>query len=93
MDPQSVYDIVKYIQSSTIENKEEYFANKYKVFKQNYPILFEKACGAEKIDENMLQLMFNMVAKISNKETTQYDASVVVGQVLYDKYVDPVIKN
>ena len=40
----------------------------------------------------MLQLMFNMASKVSNKETTQHDASVAVGQVLYDKYVDPIVQ-
>lgn len=86
-----VYKIVKFIQESPIKNKEEVFGEKYSNFKQQYPILFEVACRKEKIDENMLQMMIAMASKISTNEVTQFDASAQVGQILYNKYVEPII--
>lgn len=88
---ENVYSIVKFIQNSTIENKEEFFGQKYANFKQRYPILFEVACRKEKIDENMLQMMLAMASRVSTNEVTQFDASAQVGQVLYDKYIDPIL--
>jgi hypothetical protein len=92
MDPESIIKIVNFIQSSDVPNKEEFFAAKYKNFKKNYPVLFDVACRPEPIDQNMLNMMIQMVSKIHNKELTQHDASVNVGQVLFDKYVDPIVK-
>jgi hypothetical protein len=86
-----VYKIVKFIQNSDIENKEDFFGARYANFKQRYPVLFEMACRKEKIDENMLQMMLAMASRISTNEVTQYDASAQVGQVLYNKYIDPIV--
>jgi hypothetical protein len=88
---ESIYKIVKFIQNSTVENKEEVFGEKYKNFKQRYPVLFEVACRKEKIDDNMLQMMLAMASKVTTNEVTQFDASAHVGQVLYDRYIDPII--
>lgn len=92
VDTQSILKIVQFIQNSTVENKEEVLGLKYKNFKKQYPVLFEVACRNEKIDLNMLQMMLSMKDRIKNNEISQYDASAGVGQVLYDKYVDPLVK-
>jgi hypothetical protein len=91
MDLEAIYKIVKFIQNSPIKNKDQVFGDKYLNFKTQYPVLFEVACKDEKIDDNMLQMMLNMVSKIKREEITQFDASASVSQVLYDKYVEPVL--
>jgi hypothetical protein len=85
--------IVEYIQKSPIENKEEVFGEKYKNFKANYPVLFAVACKKEKIDKNMFDMMLNKLEEINSKSITQHEASVEVGQILYNRFVDPVISD
>lgn len=85
--------IVDYIQNSSVPNKSEHFSVKYKNFKEKYPTLFEIACREEKIDRTMFNMMLEKAKAVKRKELSQHDASVEVGQTLYDKYVDPLIKN
>jgi hypothetical protein len=92
VDMNNVYKIVKYIQNSNITNKDEVFSKKYAQFKASFPILFEMACKDERIDENMLQMMLNMASKITKNEVSQFDGSALVGQVLFNKYIDPIVK-
>lgn len=85
-----VLNIIEYIQRSNIINKEEYFSEKYATFKKNYPILFKTACADEKIDKKILSFMIQRLMEIKESEKTDHDASVEVGQMLFEKYVEPV---
>ena len=89
MDPEEIKTIVQTIQSSHHKNKEAYFAEEYKEFKEKYPVLYSRACSGK--TEN-LDFMLNMLKQINNNQKSQFDASAAVGQMLYDKYVDPKIK-
>lgn len=83
--------IVKEITSSTVENKEEYFAEKYENFKTKYPVLYDVACRPG-IDMANLEYMINLLGKMHDHRLSQHDASVNVGQMLYDKYIDGMVK-
>lgn len=83
--------IVVEIQDANITNKEAHFTNIYPDFVKQYPNIFQMACNT-KIDIANLDFMLEMLEKMNKKETTQYDASAAVGQMLFDKYVEPKIK-
>jgi hypothetical protein len=93
MDNISLLNIINYIQNSTIENKNEYFSERYKIFKKNYPILFEMACKEQKIDTDKLILMMSLIDKIKDNHITQYDASAKIGKILYEEYIEPLVKD
>lgn len=90
MDPTIIKSIIEDIQHSSRKDKELYFKQKYNEFSEKYPMIFKLSCDS-KIDMKNLDFMLSMLSKMNNKEMTQDDASVKVGQMLYDKYVDPVI--
>lgn len=90
MDPTDIENIVVIIQNSTQKNKEEHYANIYPEFKQKYPLIYTMVCTT-KMDMNNLKFMLTMLAQMHKNEKTQYDASADVGQMLFDKYVDPKI--
>lgn len=87
MDKNEIMKIVKDIQSSSITNKEEHFGEKYKDFKDMYEIFFTIACSDRKLDPKMLEYVLNMSEKVKKNNMSQHDASVEVGQKLFDKYV------
>jgi hypothetical protein len=61
---------------------------KYPEFEKRFPFLFDKACEDD-FDMDRFTFMVNMKMKIDNKEVNLEDASVKVGQVMYDTYVAP----
>ena len=75
--------IASFIRKSTVDNKEEYFADKYKVFRAKYPMLYKQICTDDEFDMSNLQYMLDV---IDNKKDA-YTADVHVGQMLFDKYV------
>ncbi len=83
-----ILDIVEKITNSELTNKEEYFGNKYPNFKNKYPVLFKTACDGT-LDMNNLSFMMSALRKMENEKVSQYDASAQVGQMLYEKYVEP----
>ena len=94
MDPELIKNIIMIIQSSNvpIANKERYFFDVYAEFADKYPAVYKMACGP-KIDKQNLEFMLNMLSKIDKKELNQHDASVSVGQMLFEKYVDASVRN
>ena len=84
--------IVSDIQKSQVVDKEKHFFDIYPEFAEKYPMFFKIACS-ETIDLPTLNFMLNTLDKMTNKETTEYNASAQVGQMLFDKYVDPKINN
>ncbi len=83
MTSEEIMKIAEYIRGSDVENKEEFFAEKYPVFKAKYPVLFKQLCTDPDFDMNNLKYMLNV---LSNKKDA-YSADVFVGQMLFDKYV------
>lgn len=78
-----ILKVAHYIIKSNVENKEEYFSDKYPVFKQKYPVLYKKICTEPNFDIKNLEYMVGVLE--SNKNN--HDQDVQVGQMLFDKYV------
>ncbi len=87
-----ISEIIQEIQSSKVNNKETYFKNLYPEFEKKYPHLFKMSCETI-IDNNILNFMLSKLNNIKNNNITQNDASIDVGQILFDKYIDPKINN
>ena len=92
-DHDKVMRIVKTIVTSDVQDKEKHFSEIYKGFKKKMPHLFalackQHSCDAQNDDMKMLNYMLDMMEKIKRKETTQNEASAVVGQHLFSQFVD-----
>ena len=85
--------IVTAIRNAHVDNKQEYFESKYANFKKKYPKLFEMACSNEPMEMSNLDFMLSMLTKMKHDDMTQHDASVHVGQFMYDKYIHENIKD
>ena len=60
-------------------------------FAEDYPQLFKMLLTSDPSNEASLRTMLSMLEKMGTGEMTQHQASVIVGQRLYDKYVKPAI--
>ncbi len=85
--------IVHAIRSTDVENKSVYFDSKYGNFKKKFPKLYEMACSREPMDMTNLDFMLSMLTKMKDDNVSQHDASVEVGQFMYDKYIHDNIKD
>ena len=83
-----VAKIVKEIQESKRPNKHDYFEQKYPEFAEKYERLFEVACE-RKLDLQQLSVMLRLADKVKSEEVSQHEASVAIGQNLYNQYVRP----
>lgn len=72
--------------------KAEVFGKKYPEFKEKYEKMFEIACTRQ-LELDKLRFMLKQLEKMQNNELDQHQASVKVGQKLYDQYVEPKIRN
>lgn len=88
----AILRIIQDIQSSSVENKEEHFSNKYSTFKNQYPHLFKYVCENSNIQVNILELMLDQLDKIKRNESTKEKSSENVGQVLFNEYVQPKVE-
>ena len=88
MDITELIKISKEIQLSNEKNKEEYFEKKYPKFKQDYPVFFKMSCSQD-MDKNMFQYITDMAIKTKNNKINNEDATIDVGQTLYNKYINP----
>ena len=64
---------------------------KHLEFANDFPGLFDKSVKGE-LNMGMMNIMLGMMTKIQRKEMTEDSASVQIGQMLADKYVNPVIE-
>jgi hypothetical protein len=85
--------IVTAIRNTNVENKQQYFEDKYANFNKKYPKLFDMACSTEPMELSNLDFMLSMLSKMKDESMTQHDASVQVGQFMYDKYIHENIKD
>lgn len=77
--------------NNLIERK-EFGKENYPDFIVRYPMLFLMACE-NTYDKKALSYMMNMRNKVLNDECSVENASRVVGQKFYGKYVTPVVDN
>lgn len=90
---EQILKIAQHIKNAEVNgDKETYFESKYKTFKTKYPQLYKKVCTEKDFDMENLRFMLSMMDQINNKEKEQYNAEVMVGQMLFDKYVKPNVK-
>lgn len=89
---EEIIAIVTEINDSLVKNKEQHFLSKYAEFKKQYPMLYTMACKGIP-NMSMLEYMLDMMEKIKAQETTSHEASVEVGQKLFNQYVDPNLKH
>ena len=64
---------------------------KHKHFFNNFPGLFDKSVKGE-LNMRMMNIMLSMMTKIQTRQVTEKTASEQIGQLLADKYVNPVIE-
>ncbi len=60
-------------------------------FAEDYPQLFKLVTKGESYDETALRTMLHLLEKMGTGEMSQHQASVVVGQRLHDKYIQPAL--
>lgn len=80
------------MQASALPEAERmtHYKEKYAEFASKYPNLFEMCCKPA-CNMTMLSYMLDMWEKVHGQQTSQDDASVQVGQRLFDTYVDPIL--
>jgi hypothetical protein len=81
----------KDLHNSEVMTKESY-RSKYDYLATYVPTLFELLYKNNDVDIEQLKFMITQAKKIDNKEVTQYDADVVVGQKLADTYITPIVE-
>lgn len=79
------------IDSGTIISKEA-CQSKYNYLYTFTPTLFNLIYKKGDVSIEQLQFMCQKAKSIDKNELSQYDADVIIGQKLADKYVTPVIK-
>jgi hypothetical protein len=70
--------------------KKEHFEIKYPKFAKKYPLLFNMCC-TDNCDTTRLRSMLSLLEDVETSRMTQHDASVAVGQDLYNAYIQPVL--
>lgn len=70
--------------------KHDVYSLKYPVFFKEYPVLAKSVVNDDTFDMGMLNYMCSKKREIS-AEFTEYEASVMVGQRLSDKYIKPIL--
>jgi hypothetical protein len=60
-------------------------------FAEDYPQLFKMLVSNEGYNEATLRTMLSMLEKMGTNELSQHQASVIVGQRLFDNYVKPAV--
>ena len=61
-------------------------------FRRDYPKLYETLVAPGGYNKQSLQTMLFMLEKMGTGQLTQNDASVIVGQRMYDMYVKPQVE-
>lgn len=92
MTPAEIMDVAERIHGADVPShrKEAHFHDVYPEFRTSYPGLYKMCCQLH-FDIAKLRLMSTMLGCIQRNEITQHDASVVIGQGLFDEFVTPVV--
>ena len=85
-----IMDIVEDIRGNalTIAERKSRFERKYPEFFKNMPTLAESCCDPD-FDYSRFKSMMILRDQVMNKEKTLENASIEVGQTLFDHYVKP----
>jgi hypothetical protein len=88
-------DILRIVQEIVADPEEESvkfnkYKSRYSTFAHRYPHLFMSVCESN-FDMNRLQYMLRMKSAIDQQRLSQHQASVQVGQFMYNKYVKPIV--
>ncbi len=79
--------------SNNINTNEEELSTKYKTLFSSSPTLFKLILkNGKNFDEEMLKNLLNKISNIQTNVSTQEKESEQVGQILFDKYIGPVVK-
>ena len=62
-------------------------------FKKDYPKLYETLVSTEPYHKQSLHVMLQMLDQMGNNKMSQNDASVIVGQRVFDTFVKPQIQS
>lgn len=60
-------------------------------FSEDYPQIFKMVTKGESYDESSLRTMLLMLERMGTGEMSQHQASVIVGQRLHDKFIQPAL--
>ena len=60
-------------------------------FSEDYPQIFKMVTKGESYDEASLRTMLLMLERMGTGELSQHQASVIVGQRLHDKFIQPAL--
>jgi hypothetical protein len=60
-------------------------------FAEDYPQIFKMVTKGESYDEASLRTMLHMLERMGTGEITQHQASVIIGQRLHDKFIQPAL--
>ena len=96
MDPCEILDVVKKVKADAeasdlpFDQLKNTLEKKYPDFSLRYRSIFYSTLE-NKMDLTTLEYMVNMAQQVKNKNKTQHDASVEVGQKLVDDFVRPVL--
>lgn len=78
--------------TGTAEARAMYFTKKYPFFVERYAILFAASCSPS-FDYTRFRYMMSLRDQVTSNKKTLDDASKEVGQVLFDQYVVPIVKD
>lgn len=81
------------IDMASKKHSTEYYSTKYAEFKKDYPMLFIMCSQPGGVDIDKLRYMMSMWSQVQTNAVTQDKASEKIGQVLFDEYVKPVVKD
>lgn len=83
-----IRDLVKNNQGINEEELDIIVQKDYHSFIEQYPTIYKKIKD-NTLDEDKFTYMLDMLSKVNNKEMTEFNASVDIGQKLVDHYVKP----
>jgi hypothetical protein len=88
-----VRDMIRKVETLQKEGKTlEEIRNEVKDFVTNYPRLFEMVTRPG-YDKSQVRTMLAMLDRMGSGELSQHQASMIVGQKVFNTYVTPSLKN
>lgn len=87
---QQIHKIITMLNEQNVACKEDYFWDNHPDLVNKYPFLISYMCN--NTDLSMLNIMLDKVKDIENGVTTHENASVQIGKLLANKYLNSKIK-
>ena len=87
-----LYEVIKCINEcksfQDVKTKEMHYVLKYPNLSNMYPMIFKKACEKD-FDYEKFVWMMSLIKGVNEKNVTQHNASIEVGERLVDEYIKP----